>query len=169
MRRMLATEVHRRLISNCNGASGRLLGKRAWSLPLSQTARQTRPSRAWQNIAPKGREIARISLCWQDMRPEGRISCHPSPNTTGCSRAIESRFAKPQFRDSHCAERAALSGKNVPLETRKPHPRAISRPFRAIFCQAESREATLSQERLRVNQERTWRPRPAASYRPFGA
>ena len=82
MRRMLATEVHRRLISNCNGASGRLLGKRAWSLPLSQTARQTRPSRAWQNIAPKGREIARISLCWQDMRPEGRISCRPSQSTT---------------------------------------------------------------------------------------
>ena len=149
--------------------SGRLLGKRPWSSPLSQTARQARPSRAWQNIAPKGREIARISFCWQDMRPEGPISRHPSQNAMGHSCAIDSRFAKPQFRGSRRDQRSALSGKNASSGTRKPHPRATSRPFRAIFCQAENREATPSRERLRWAQGRPRRPRPAVSHQPLGA
>ena len=60
-------------------------------------------------------------------------------------------------------------GQECPSETRKPHPRAISRPFRAISCQAESREATPSRERLRWAQGRSWRPRPAVPHQPFGA
>ena len=56
-----------------------------------------------------------------------------------------------------------------PSKTRKPHPRAISRPFRAIFCQAESREATPSRGRRREARGSPWRPRPEVSYRPLGA
>ena len=52
-------------------------------------------------------------------------------------------------------------GQECPSETRKPRLRAISRPFRAIFCQEESREATPSRERLRWAQGRPRRPRPA--------